>query len=103
MTHPNGTDPSSEILQREVEPTEDEANYRVLETIAEVEGVDVTELPPMYSRIDHILDELFSDPPVPEAQVEITFSYYSYRVTADQEGVIRLRKLDEDIQDHAID
>jgi hypothetical protein len=100
VTHSDDPDPTTEILQREVEPEEDEANYRVLETIAEVEDVDVTELPPMYSRIDHILDQLFSDPPTPEAQVEITFSYYGYRVTIDQEGVIRLRKLDGDLADH---
>lgn len=86
-------DPSAEIHERQVEPVEDEANYRVLETIADVEGVDVTELPPMYERLDHMLDELFSEPPSPEAQVEITFSYYGYRVTADQEGSITLRKL----------
>jgi len=100
VTQSNGADPDSEILRREVEPTEDEANYRVLETIAEVEDVDVTALPPMYTRIDHILDELFSDPPEPAAQVEMTFSYYGYRVTIDQEGVICLRKLDGDLEHH---
>ncbi|MBV0901911.1 HalOD1 output domain-containing protein [Haloarcula salina] len=85
--------PKRSLIKREVEPAEDEANFRVLETIADVEGVDVTALPPLYERIDHILDHLFDTPPAPEAQVVITFSYYGYRVRVDQEGHIELTRL----------
>jgi len=85
--------PESSLIRREVEPAEDEANYRVLETIADVEGVEVTDLPPLYERIDHILDHLFDTPPAPDAQVVITFSYYGYRVRVDQEGHVELARL----------
>ena len=95
---PNDSTAEDTIVRREVEPTERQANYRVLETVAEVEGVDVTALPPMYDRVDHMLDELFSEPPAPEAQVEVTFSFHGYRITADQEGTITLRKLETDAE-----
>jgi hypothetical protein len=85
------------IFQQDVDPSDGEPNYQVLQAVAEVEGVDVTELPSMYERIDHMLDELFSEPPTAEAQVEITFSYHGYRITADQEGQITLRKLDTSV------
>ncbi|WP_276272160.1 HalOD1 output domain-containing protein [Haloarcula litorea] len=89
--------PTKRIVEREVEPGEETPNYRVLETIADVEDVDETELPPLYPRIDHILDELFSEPPVPESQIEISFSYHGYRVRITQEGVVSLRKLEDDL------
>ncbi|WP_423999211.1 HalOD1 output domain-containing protein [Haloarcula salina] len=85
--------PERSLIKREVEPVEDEANFRVLETIADVEGVEVTDLPPLYERIDHILDHLFDNPPAPEAQVVITFSYHGYRVRVDQDGHVELARL----------
>lgn len=93
------TDPEATIVQREVETTEDRANYHVLETIAAIEEVDVTDLPPMFDRVDHILANLFSEPPAPEAQVEITFSFHGYRVTVGQDGTVILRKLDADVDE----
>lgn len=90
---PDDESPERSVIRREVEPTEDEANYRVLQTIADVEGVDVTDLPPLYERIDHILDHLFDNPPAPEAQVVITFSYHGYRVRVDQGGHVELTRL----------
>jgi hypothetical protein len=88
-------DPEAEIVERSVETSDSDPNYQVLEVIADIEGVDIRDLPPMYQCIDHMLDELYSDPPADEAQVEVTFSYNGYRVTASQYGTIRLRKLGE--------
>ena len=98
MDDASGTDgePREQILEYEVEPAEDHANYLVLEAVADAESVDVVDLPPMYERIDHVLDELFGEPPAPEAQVEIAFSYHGYRITIDQSGSVRLKKLDTD-------
>lgn len=87
-------DPEATIVERVVDPDDEQANYSVLETIASAEDVDVTDLPPMYTRIDHLLDELFDEPPVDEAQIEVSFSYYGYRVTVNQGGTVTLRKLD---------
>ncbi|ADB63718.1 hypothetical protein Htur_4989 (plasmid) [Haloterrigena turkmenica DSM 5511] len=50
------------------------------------EGVDSAELPPIYDCVDGMLNELFSNPPAPEAQMEVTFSYHQYRVTVEQNG-----------------
>ncbi|MFP8957288.1 HalOD1 output domain-containing protein [Natrialbaceae archaeon A-CW3] len=35
---------------------------------------DPSELTPLYSSIDHVIANIFSDPPKPDAQVEITFT-----------------------------
>lgn len=37
---------------------------------------------------DHA-DEIFSNPPAPEAQIRITFSYEGYRVTVEQDGTAK--------------
>lgn len=87
-------DPNANITERTVDTDDGEPSYHVLESIATVEGVDVTELPPVYERIGHILDGVFDDPPIDEAQVEVTFSYHGYRVTVNQNGTVTLRKLD---------
>lgn len=51
-----------------------------------LERVDSTELPTIYDCVDGMLDELFSNPPAPEAQMEVTFSYHRYRITVEQNG-----------------
>ena len=84
---------NSGIIKRSVDPTERQANYHVLEIIASIEDVDVTALPPMYNRVDHLLDNIFSTPPVAEANAEVTFSYYGYRVTVTQDGTVMLQDL----------
>ena len=96
MTDRPADDPERRIIERTVDTSGERPNYSVLETIAEVENVDITTLPPMYERIDHMLDELFCDPPAPEAQVEVTFSYHGYRITAKQDGGIILRRLNDE-------
>ncbi|WP_226010215.1 HalOD1 output domain-containing protein [Halomicrobium salinisoli] len=93
MRDQSETDPQSTIFHRTIEPRESREHERVLAVIADVEDCDVTDLPPIYGRIDDVLEDLFSDPPVDEAQVEISFSYYGYRITVDQEGDMILRRL----------
>ena len=96
MTDSPAEDPEQRIIERTVDTSGEQPNYRVLETIAEAEGVNITTLPPMYERIDHMLDKLFSDPPATEAQVEVTFSYHGYRITAKQDGSVILRRLSDE-------
>jgi uncharacterized protein YecA (UPF0149 family) len=90
------TDTLQEIYHRQIDTTVENANYGLLSELADIESCDETELPPMYDRIDHLLDELFSTPPAPEAQVELTFSYHGYRITIDQGGSLTLRRLGEE-------
>lgn len=54
--------------------------------VADIEGKDVNELATTDGCIDHVLDHVFSNPPAPEAQVEISFNYEGYRITVEQNG-----------------
>ena len=68
------------------DPTENEPTYVIVETIADLEGIDSDELPSLYDTIDHVIDHVFSSPPTPEAQVQVTFTYAGYRITLNQDG-----------------
>ena len=59
---------------------------QVTEIVAELEGTEVDELFPIYEQLDDVLDNIFSEPPSPEAQLVITFSYEGYRITIEQDG-----------------
>ncbi|MFB6164411.1 MAG: HalOD1 output domain-containing protein [Haloarculaceae archaeon] len=89
------TVPAADIYHRQMEPDPDEAAYDFLTLLAEIEGCDVTDLPPMHTRIGDLLTEIFQDPPSAEAQVQVAFSYYGYRITVEQNGQLSLMKLGE--------
>lgn len=65
---------------------QDQPNVDITEAVAELKGVESDELSPLYDVIDHLVDNIFSDPPEPEADVEVSFSYEGYRVTISQDG-----------------
>ncbi|AQL44531.1 hypothetical protein BV210_09785 [Halorientalis sp. IM1011] len=81
------------MVHRRIEPDPADADYRLLQLIAEVEGIDVTELPPIYDRIDHLVTRMYEDPPSAEAQAQLKFSYAGYRITLDQDGNVSLIKI----------
>lgn len=58
----------------------------VTETVAELKGVESDQLSPLYDSIDHVIDNIFSEPPKTEADVEVSFNYEGYRVTVGQNG-----------------
>jgi hypothetical protein len=86
-------DGEERIYHRKIEPEPEDADYRLLRLIANVEGVDVTDLPPIYDRIDHLVGHMYQNPPSPDAQAQLEFSYYGYRITLDQDGNVSLMKL----------
>lgn len=57
--------------------------------IAALDDRDIEEVTVAYGQIDHILTHIFSNPPDPDAQIEITFTYDGYRVTVEQNGEVR--------------
>ena len=59
---------------------------QVAEIVAELEGVGVNEMYPIYDQMDDVLDNIFSEPPSPAAQLQLTFSYEGYRITIEQDG-----------------
>lgn len=80
-------DSGNEIVHRELDTDREQPAIAIVETVAELKGKEVDELTTMWGCMDGVLDHVFSDPPSPEAQVEIAFSYEGYRITVDQDGM----------------
>lgn len=80
-------DSGNEIVHRELDTEREQPAIAIVETVAELKGKEVDELTTMWGCMDGVLDHVFSDPPSPEAQVEIAFSYEGYRITVDQDGM----------------
>ncbi|WP_205254576.1 MULTISPECIES: HalOD1 output domain-containing protein [Halorussus] len=83
----------TEIYHRKVTPDVEEATRSLLRLVANLENCEVTDLPPLYDCIDHMVEHLFDSPPSPEAQTELEFSYFGYRIRIDQSGNVSLKKL----------
>jgi hypothetical protein len=82
-----------EIVHRTLDTEADNPAAAVARTIAELERREVTDLESTWTCIDDMLDEVFSNPPSPEAQVEVTFSYEGYRITVEQNGHAKFARL----------
>lgn len=87
-------DPEETIVRRDLDTDVDNPAVQIAECVSEMEDKDTTELATMYECVDGILDNLFSQPPDPEAQMQIEFSYESYRITIDQDGTTEFVKTD---------
>ena len=83
----------SRIYHWKVTPDVEEANQSLLRLVADLENCEVTDLPPLYDRVDHLAEHLFNSPPPPEAQAELEFSYVGYRIRIDQSENVSLEKL----------
>lgn len=81
-----GDDTDTEIIHRTLDRSESEPTAQIAEIVASLEGKSQNDVKPAYTQIDDVLAEIFNDPPVPEAQVEISFSYEGYRITVEQNG-----------------
>ncbi|WP_123533969.1 HalOD1 output domain-containing protein [Halosimplex salinum] len=82
----------TDVVRRDLDTDADEPAAQVAVAVAEMDGKDVTEVGNMYDCVDHVLDNLFSTPPSPDARMEITFSYEGYRITVGQDGTARFLK-----------
>lgn len=82
-----------EIVHRTLDTAAAEPVGQVAETVAELEGKRHDELKPTYDHLDHVLDYVFENPPAPEAQVQITFTYEGYRITVEQDGSAQFVKV----------
>lgn len=78
-----------EIVHKTLNTDSDEPAVAVAETVAELEDSEPDELPTTYSCIDGMLDELYANPPSPEAQMEVSFTYAGYRITIEQDGTAK--------------
>lgn len=68
--------------------TEGSANPQMqfIREIANLKGVEETELGSLYPTIDDMVERLYSDPPSSLAQTELTFVYEGFRITLYQDG-----------------
>lgn len=82
-----------QFVFRQFDTEAEEPTIDVAEAIADLKGVQPAELDPLYSTIDHVIENLYSDPPSPEAQVQITFTYEGYRITMHQDGTAKFVKV----------
>ncbi|WP_226004146.1 HalOD1 output domain-containing protein [Natrinema salinisoli] len=80
------------IVHRELDTAAENPIISLINAIADIEDTDTTELPTMYDCVDGMLDELFSNPPAPESQMVVEFSYETYRITVEQDGTAKFVK-----------
>jgi hypothetical protein len=85
--------PEDDVVVRQLDTDADDPALAVAEIVAELEGTDAARLQPTYDQLDHVLDHVFSTPPRPEAEIEISFTYEGYRITVEQNGRAEFRKL----------
>lgn len=79
-------DHERKVIHRELDTDAESPATQIVETVADIEATEMTELSAIWCCVDGVLDDLFSDPPAPEAQMEIEFSYEGYRITIEQNG-----------------
>ncbi|WP_436929156.1 HalOD1 output domain-containing protein [Halosimplex halobium] len=82
------------MVQTQIEPRSTTAESELLELVAELRGVDATDLPSLYREVDHAVENLFKTPPSSDAQMEIGFSYAGCRVRIDQRGNVKVVPVD---------
>ena len=87
-----GNQPERDIVHRELDTDAENPGVAAVEAVADIDGTSVTELGSIYDCVDGVLDHLFSDPPSPDAQMEVTFSYEGYRITVEQDGAAEFVK-----------
>ena len=80
----------SEIIHRELDTDAENPGIEVVAVIADIDGREMTDLSPFHNCIDGVLDNLFSEPPSPEAEMRVIFNYEGYRIGVTQDGSVTL-------------
>ncbi|WP_323675752.1 HalOD1 output domain-containing protein [Halorubellus sp. PRR65] len=89
---------TDEIHHRELDPDGEAPATQVASTVASLSERDQEGLQSAWERFDHVVDEIFENPPAPEAQVEVRFTYEGYRITVEQDGHARFVPIDPDAE-----
>jgi ATP-dependent DNA ligase len=77
----------------EINTSDQEPGVDIAAIIAELDDRDLEDMPPVYDTLDHMIDTLFSDPPAPDAQAVLEFTYDGYRVNLNQDGHATFMKI----------
>lgn len=67
----------SDIVRRQLETDQENPAVEIPEIVSELEEKDQTDMATIYNCINHTIDNIFSDPPAQEAQLQVTFNYLS--------------------------
>ena len=100
---PSESDPSEQMADEDtarvrIEPNSESAEYELLAIVAELGDTDIESLPSFYEQAGHFVEMIFQNPPAPEAQMEISFSYAGYRIRITQLGQVTILKVKESIE-----
>lgn len=86
-------DHDGEIIRRDLDTDVENPTVPIAEIVSDLEDKETEELPTMYECVDGVLDNLYSQPPSPEAQMQVEFSYATFRITVHQDGLAEFVKM----------
>lgn len=96
MTGPiDSVDDEDVVAQRRLDTEQETPATQIVEIVADLEGADPMNVPPIYNRIDSLIADLFSSPPPGEADATVTFSYQGYRIRVQQNGATTVYRTSE--------
>ncbi len=75
-----------ELIHRELNTDRGVPAVAIAEGVADFEGTRVSELTPTCDCIDGMIAESYPNPPSPEAQITVEFTYRGYRSTVERSG-----------------
>lgn len=84
------------VHHQDLKAGDEEPKETLIYLIAAVTGKEPTKLTPLYSTIDHLIEELFTSPPPAKSQAQIEFYWEGCRITIYHDGNAIIQ---EDIQD----
>lgn len=92
MTKDTATEPVT--FHRNLRDNDMQPVVSLLYTLAEIKGVDETDLPPLHQSVGDLVECFFRS--AAEATAELTFSYEGYRITIYQDGHVVFQQLNRE-------
>lgn len=87
---------TSRTYHRNLKKSDTDPEVALIHALAEIKGVDETELTQLYFCINNMIEDLFRSPPPPEATAQLMFSYEGYHITIYQDGHTVFQRLGEE-------
>lgn len=84
--------PETTVVHRQLDTDGEEQTAQVVAAVSELEGTAGTDLPPLWTCVDGMLDHRYSTPPDPSAQLLVELRDAGYRITVEQDGTARFVK-----------
>jgi hypothetical protein len=78
----------SDVVRRTLDTDAEEPTTEIIKALADIEGKDETQLGALWNCTDGVLENLFSDPPSPDAEMQVSFTFEGYRISVHQNGQV---------------